>query len=135
MEQIIFSVRDVKVDAYMTPFFAATVAAGVRMFSDTVNAPENMLNKHPEDFMLFQIGTFDSATGNVSPLEQHIPLGKALDFLEQPQAALFGPDSYGEPAAHVLEAPFPDPRAKKPAKKPAAKRKLPVRRKKRANSK
>jgi len=59
------SVRDRAVDSYGNPFFVQAVGQAVRSFSDEINrrADDNQLNKHPEDFDLYTLGTFNSDTG------------------------------------------------------------------------
>lgn len=65
MRYKVFSIRDRATGSYMQPFYSASVAAAIRMFSDEVNRadPNNNLNKHPEDFDLYMFGDFDDNTG------------------------------------------------------------------------
>ena len=64
----IFTVYDTKAAIYGQPFYAVTDGIALRMFSDAVNnsAPDNALNRYPEDFTLYYIGEFDDATGSVT---------------------------------------------------------------------
>lgn len=66
MRYKVLSVRDRATDVFSQPFFAASVGAAVRGFSDEVNraADNNQLYKHPEDFDLYLLGEFDDATGS-----------------------------------------------------------------------
>lgn len=77
----IYSVFDVKTQAYMQPFYSLTPGAAIRSFSDALLEPTSMLCKHPEDFHLYQIGEFDDAT---SAIVSHPPiaLGNAADYQE-----------------------------------------------------
>ena len=59
----VFSIRDIKADAYDKPFFLATVGQAVRAFSDEVERSDSMLNKHPEDYILFELGEYNDALG------------------------------------------------------------------------
>lgn len=70
---IVCAVRDVKVGAFANPFHVPTRAFAVRSFIDEVNRPDekNMLNKHPADFQLFQLGTFDEESGRY--LQSELP--------------------------------------------------------------
>jgi len=52
-------VHDVKAEAYMPPFFAPTVGMAHRMFEDACKDENSQFSKHPEDFRLFEIGTWD----------------------------------------------------------------------------
>jgi hypothetical protein len=67
----IFSSRDVKSESFGQPFFALHVGLAIRALTDAVNnhrEPSDLSN-HPEDFILFELGSFDSSTGTITPLE------------------------------------------------------------------
>lgn len=66
MKYIILSVRDAKADAFGRPIFVGTVATGARSFSDEVNRKDadNQMFNHPEDFSLYDLGSFDDQTGS-----------------------------------------------------------------------
>lgn len=61
----VVSVRDTMADAFGRPIFTQSVGVAIRSFSDEVNRVDvqNEMNKHPEDFELFELGTFDDNTG------------------------------------------------------------------------
>ncbi len=61
-----FSIFDQKAKAYMTPFFMGEVGMATRTFTDMVNSPDHMIAKHPEDYVLFEVGQFDDTTGLLS---------------------------------------------------------------------
>lgn len=75
------AVFDVKLKLFMSPFLARNIAAGLRQFSDMCNAPNSQLGKHPEDFVLYELGTFDIENGILSPATPIHVIGKALDFV------------------------------------------------------
>ena len=52
MIQKMFSVIDIKVDAYGLPWAAPSVGAAVRHFSDAVNDGRTQMSRHPSDFKL-----------------------------------------------------------------------------------
>jgi len=64
----ILSVQDIKAGAFHRPFFAQSEQAGARSFIDEVNrsSPDNIMNTHPEDFILFKLGSWDDETGEFS---------------------------------------------------------------------
>lgn len=79
MKLYALSVRDRAADVFGSPFFSPSVGLAVRQFGDQVANPEpnNMLNKHPEDFDLYQVGLFDDQTGGFEPqLPQMVAIGK-----------------------------------------------------------
>ncbi|AXH75707.1 MAG: nonstructural protein [Microviridae sp.] len=65
MDYRIFSVFDVALGAYGRPMFLQSKGQAVRSFSDEVNrrADDNQMNRHPEDFQLFDLGSFSEDTG------------------------------------------------------------------------
>lgn len=66
MKHVVMSAYDKKARAYLTPFFVTHVDVAVRTFTSAVNDPTHpgMINKHPEDFCLYHLGTFDDDTGH-----------------------------------------------------------------------
>ncbi len=76
----VFSVFDVKAEAYLPPFFMKTKGEAIRAFSASCNDPESMFSKYPLDYTLMAIGTFDDSSGVISGLKVPSPLGTAFDF-------------------------------------------------------
>lgn len=68
----IVAVRDTKADTYSRPFFVPTLGMAIRSFHDEVNRVDqnNELNKHPEDFNLYHLGTFEDEKGTFNGLDQ-----------------------------------------------------------------
>lgn len=60
---VICAVRDSAVDAFMNPFFVPHVGAALRAFTDECRKAGTTFNAHPEHFELYELGTFDDATG------------------------------------------------------------------------
>lgn len=82
----IFSVYDVKTQAYMTPFFSATPGSAIRSFTDAAVNPDSIVAAHPEDFHLYEIGEFNDQTGELGSHEPHA-LGTAVSYLPLKEAA------------------------------------------------
>lgn len=57
-KMVMVTVFDKAIGAYMRPWFALTDAQAVRMFADELLEEGSPVNKHPEDYALFKIGTF-----------------------------------------------------------------------------
>ncbi|WNK12954.1 MAG: nonstructural protein [Microvirus sp.] len=76
MKMVTVSIRDVKSEVYAQPWYQVTAAAAVRAFSDLVNDPERggQIFKHPEDFQLYELATFDDSTGqfDVHKIPKHL---------------------------------------------------------------
>ena len=86
MELILFAIWDDKAQAFMPPWAMTTRGLALRSFGELANQEGHNIFNHPQDFRLFEIGTFNSATGRVEPLETgpH-DLGMALQFKESPE--------------------------------------------------
>jgi len=70
--QQVLAVFDTATRSFMRPFYFPHVGGAVRSFIDEVNSenPDGVLNKHPEDYELHLLASFDEETGvfeNVSP--------------------------------------------------------------------
>ncbi|WNK14276.1 MAG: nonstructural protein [Microvirus sp.] len=67
----IFAIMDIKVGAYMQPWFSATKASAIRSFENVCKDQSTTLGQYPADFQLFALGKFDDQTGL---FETHTPL-------------------------------------------------------------
>ena len=65
MIHYIVSVKDGAANVFNRPFFVPHRNVAIRDFTDEVNrsAADNQLNKHPSDFDLYILGTFDDNLG------------------------------------------------------------------------
>lgn len=63
--KVICAVWDNSAQCFGTPGTYPAVGMATRMFTDEVNrvAEDNVLNRHPEDFQLWQLAVFDDVTG------------------------------------------------------------------------
>ena len=59
MKQKIFTIYDSKAGAYLTPFFLHNEAMAIRIFQDCVNDIKHQFGKHPEDYTMFSVGSWD----------------------------------------------------------------------------
>lgn len=70
MKKIIVAVYDVVAAVYAyEPQFALTRGAAERAFRDAANNPESDIGKHPADYELHEVGSFDDESGTVLGLE------------------------------------------------------------------
>jgi len=83
MLHYVVSVKDRAADVFNRPFFVPHRNVAVRDFTDEVNrsAADNQLNKHPDDFDLYILGTFDDNTAVFVIEEQPVVLVRAKDVL------------------------------------------------------
>lgn len=79
MLRYVFSIRDVATDAYFDPFCSPTKPAALRTFADLVNDPQSTINRHPEDYELFELGSFDTGSGMFEVgVPRSVATGKAV---------------------------------------------------------
>lgn len=77
----VFAVRDRATDQFGNPMFLVSQGQAIRSFSDEVNRrePDNQLNKHPDDYDLYLLGTFDTGTGVfVTKSPEMVSVGKSV---------------------------------------------------------
>ena len=58
-----FSIYDSKAKSYLPPFHMPNDDMALRVFQDCVSDPNHAFGKHPEDYTLFHLGSFDDETG------------------------------------------------------------------------
>lgn len=65
MKLFVFAVKDRATDAFAAPMFFRAPGEAMRALQDEVNRvdPNNQLNRHPVDFDFYELGVFDTATG------------------------------------------------------------------------
>lgn len=83
MKQKAYTVFDHAAEAYLEPFFAPTRGVAIRSFTEAVNSEGHTFAKHPEDYTLYEIGTYDPSTGVIEG-NRHESLGNAVEFVSRP---------------------------------------------------
>lgn len=83
----VFSIYDIKAELFNTPFFMGTNGEAIRAFKDLVNNPDSTPGRHPEDYRLMCIGSFDNASGSFSD-EGPASLGFGTDYVNLPSSAV-----------------------------------------------
>ncbi len=81
MMQVIVSVKDTAAQAFGRPVFVPTVPVAVRSFRDEINRPDSKedMASHPEDFELYELGSFDDSTGEIVVIEPRL-VARAKDL-------------------------------------------------------
>ena len=75
-----FAIYDAAAQVYMAPFFQSTVGLAIRQFEQVANDPSTSVSKYPQDFTLFEIGSYDDSNGRMDPHDAPLPLGTALEY-------------------------------------------------------
>jgi hypothetical protein len=83
MIQIIVSVKDSAAQAFGRPIFVPSTAVAVRSFRDEINRKDSTedMAKHPEDFELYELGSFDDSNGAIVVVEPRL-VARAKDLRE-----------------------------------------------------
>lgn len=64
----LYVVRDVKADCFGAPMSIATEGLARRSFLEACLDQRSELSKYPEDYMLYQVGSYDPNSGSLSVL-------------------------------------------------------------------
>lgn len=95
MKLFLVGVKDRKAGVFTAPQAVVRLEAALRGFADEVNNPrngENMWYRHPEDFELYHVGSFDDQVGRLEPLGDPVLLGCGDEYRKQQEM------SFGSPA-------------------------------------
>lgn len=96
----LFSIYDSKAEAFIQPFFSPATGSAIRSFETAANDAGSDFHKYGADYTLFEIGTFDEHTCELTPLESKINLGLAITFLRPIEAPM---TAYPEIRKDMLE--------------------------------
>lgn len=77
----IYAVKDEAVEAFMQPFFGKARGQAVRSFMEECQRKDSDFAKHPGDFTLWEIGTYDEEKGHIQGQEPE-RISRAIDFAE-----------------------------------------------------
>lgn len=83
MKLVVVAVRDSAVDAFMRPFFVPSTAFAVRSLREEMKNAESPLAKTPQDFALFELGTFDEESGRMENLDSPRQVVRCQDLKER----------------------------------------------------
>lgn len=84
-----YSLHDVKALQYHPPFFVSTDAAAIRMVQDLVNDLQTMVGKHPSDFKLYAVGTYDDLNGRFEPVPVLVHIVDAVALVPVAPPSMF----------------------------------------------
>lgn len=80
MIQKMFAIRDTKAQAFLQPFFSSAAGAALRALGDAVNDGKSPIALHPEDYVLYEVASFDDQTAEIVPISPIKLLAMAADF-------------------------------------------------------
>lgn len=78
MQLKMYSIRDQKAEIWNVPFYKKTHGEAERDFHQAVLDEKSMLNKYPEDYDLYFVGTYDDQTGVTISVDTPQHMAKAV---------------------------------------------------------
>lgn len=78
-------IRDSKAEAFNLPMLHRTIEEAKRQFSLHVNEKnqDNLLNLYPEDYDLYEIGSYNQKTGTLEKLDTPLHITKAISLVKK----------------------------------------------------
>lgn len=83
MKLISVAVYDRATETYGRPFYVPHVGAAIRSFMDEANRADSEIGKHPNDYELFELASFDDATGKYTVPPTPTRLVRGSDFAQK----------------------------------------------------
>ena len=82
----VVSIYDRVSETFGRLFFSVSAGSAIRSFSDEIKneSPDNMLFKHPKDFELYSLGTFNDSDGKFTLSETPKLLTSGVYFVPEP---------------------------------------------------
>lgn len=78
----IYSIYDVKAHSFAMPFYAPNNAVAIRLFTQLANDPASQVHSSPDDFSLFDLGTFDDDGAHFSIHKKPKVVANAVEFIK-----------------------------------------------------
>lgn len=69
----VVSVFDGALQAFVRPFTVPAVGVAMRSFMDEAAKGDSDIAKHPGDYELHHLGTFEDTTGRFTPVDSDVP--------------------------------------------------------------
>lgn len=91
----IYAIYDSAAAVYMRPFYCTTDKEAQRAFADLAKDSTHSVGRHPNDYTLFKLGTYDDNTGMflTSPPES---MGNALEYTVEPPDSVNNADLFAQ---------------------------------------
>lgn len=85
MKLLAVAIYDAKALGFTQPLFVQALGQAVRSFSDSVNDGKSEFARHPEDYTMFHVGSYDDATGLLEalPTPVSLALGSTLKVVPE----------------------------------------------------
>ena len=84
MDKRVYTIYDSKAEVYMPPFMFGTKGEAIRAVTTTVNDGQSALSQFPEDYTLFEIGTWSDEDAVYRMHEAKESLGCVVEYKKEP---------------------------------------------------
>lgn len=82
MEIKVYSIYDEKAKIFSKPFQQINDGIALRSFIDLTKDKDSSINKHPEDYKLYRIATYDDLTGKYKCEDLPVLIAHAIDYID-----------------------------------------------------
>lgn len=86
----IYCFMDIKAKFYESPVFIRSRGDAIREFQRLANDKNTRVGMYPEDFVLYEIGSWSDQTGEITS-QVPVSLGKGVDYVKEPAPAVEAP--------------------------------------------
>jgi hypothetical protein len=69
MKLELYTIYDSKEEIYYQPFFLLNDAVALRQFGDMANEETSKISKHPGDYTLWHLGSYEDSSATLKPLK------------------------------------------------------------------
>jgi len=77
----IFSVLDKKAQIYNSPVCLHNIGVACRAFGELANNPDHAYGKHPGDYEIWELGTYDDSNGKIVPHQEKLHVYDMIDLV------------------------------------------------------
>lgn len=81
MLHIAFTIYDEKAEVFLAPFFVPTIGLATRAFTDCINSDSHQFAKHPQDYTLFQLASFDDSDASFTQSPKK-SMGNGVEYVD-----------------------------------------------------
>lgn len=81
--QNVYSVYDLKGEVFSQPFFSVNDSVAKRLFGDGCQDVETPVGRHPEDFVLYRVGVWNSDNGAIAGTDSPVPVWTGLEAMKR----------------------------------------------------
>ena len=82
----IFAIYDAGISTWKPPMFCRAKGEILRWWTEMINSGQTDISKHPADFTLFEIGSWDDENNKFTHYKAPLSLGVALEFVKAAEA-------------------------------------------------